>query len=692
MKADRLPDELAFLADLASSRQQQYRSAPWLKNPFDSNQWRCQFSTRYWLDIDFDVLLEDGLSLTSPKHAPLLETLKTWLCVQTHADATGGNPATAQTAYARISTTLQLIDYLLLNDKRFGISNHGLLAMTQANFAELLFVYGSSREVHNGLYAWPSRLAAFLRQEIGQLSDAEVAKAIAEHSCLRRDVPPPEDWLLDFSEDEVIRARYWLFLKGLYTRGRANYRLQPNSNKLCSLIYPGRLKRSKVKTVAVELCLLPRESCRRELPAAPVSLVKDDRMDAKRFGSARRIVRRLGLLARIDLPVPIDSLDRLESIEHSLDLKESGRFRNLPAKVVFSSLRNAIEFSLSYGDDIVDSYLRIARAAEAAGSSVASYGRRNDIAPFLSEGVRSLGVERWSISFLHGRLEHDEFFRVLRSRPGLHQLIVVLYGSVQICVGTLMARRQSELCDLVADSCLDRSGTRLLFRNRKSGDGEMRELEARPIPEIGARLIRLLVRLQNGLIEFGFLDSHVHLFRYPCHAGTGPLVLSEGSTFNRANDLFCDYFQVAQNAQGQRYYVRQHPLRRFFAMLFFWGNSFAGMDVLRWFLGHTDVTHLYHYITEVTPGAMLRGVKAQYACEQTKVHADAAADLASLLESRYGTRDFSVLDDDELTQYIEELMEEGRVVVEPEFLETPDGQAYRILIQVVPEKAHASSR
>lgn len=139
------------------------------------------------------------------------------------------------------------------------------------------------------------------------------------------------------------------------------------------------------------------------------------------------------------------------------------------------------------------------------------------------------------------------------------------------------------------------------------------------------------------------------------------------------------------NRNGQRYYIRQHQLRRFSAMLFFWGSSFGGMETLRWFLGHTDAEHLYHYITESTTGEVLRSVKAHYAVERTKSNADEAEALADLLEQRFGTRNFSVLEDEELEEYIEDLMDDGQIEIEPEFFETPEGKSYRVLIKTTPK-------
>lgn len=59
-----------------------------------------------------------------------------------------------------------------------------------------------------------------------------------------------------------------------------------------------------------------------------------------------------------------------------------------------------------------------------------------------------------------------------------------------------------------------------------------------------------------------------------------------------------------------------------------------------------------------------------------------AINLADLLEEHYGTRDFSILDSEELDLYVEELLAEGTVSVEPQFVSLPDGRSYRILISV----------
>ncbi len=92
--------------------------------------------------------------------------------------------------------------------------------------------------------------------------------------------------------------------------------------------------------------------------------------------------------------------------------------------------------------------------------------------------------------------------------------------------------------------------------------------------------------------------------------------------------------------------------------------------------------HLYHYITESTTGQVLRSVKARYAGELVKNDELEGVELSDLVEKHFGTREFSVLDNDELDEYIEELLIKGLVEIEPKFFDSPDGKDYRVAIKI----------
>ena len=109
---------------------------------------------------------------------------------------------------------------------------------------------------------------------------------------------------------------------------------------------------------------------------------------------------------------------------------------------------------------------------------------------------------------------------------------------------------------------------------------------------------------------------------------------------------------------------------------------FSGVVVsVEWTLWDADVEHLYHYITESTSGSVLRGAQAHYAAEQVQAYDKSANGLGDLLEQHFGTRKFDLMDTDDLDEYIEDLIEDGTVKIEPEFFEGDEEKKYRIFIK-----------
>lgn len=677
---------LSFLNKVIGTRSLQYKSATWLKSAFEEHVWKGEING-WRLAIDFNVQLNDSLLLTHHRHERLLELFKCWLCIQDHFDATGGKLLGERTVYGRLTRTLHLIDYFLLNAETINLAAHGLEAFSANDMRGLLVRLASSNMISSSLYDWPGQLRSFLLANIELTPSDRFAEILQKHPFLADDIPQDTESGLNLSESEICYARAWLWDEGFYNFQIDDHsRNIPNSEALSAVIYRNTLWGRRPKPALDELIIRsgPRYS-RREYPAVPVATVDDCRSYDFQFENYKGSLRLLGLLKEIGLAVPDEAVESLDSHAlQSLDLKGSGRYRNVPQDVVLSALGHAIEFSLSYGDALVESYLAVVDAAALEHQSCFLYANRNDIRPLLRKELRLLGVSEWTIGDKRKKGYHDK----LRANQGLWELLLVLYGSVHICVGTLMARRHDELMDLVPFECLEESETHLIFFNRKSGVAGLRDKEPRPIPAIGCRLIKQLQNLQKGLKQRGIIQNYSSLFSPPNLTKSG-LRRPYHSVSAQSLDYFCDYFQTPIDSEGRRYYIRQHQLRRFFAMLFFWGNSYGRMDTLRWFLGHTDLQHLYHYITESVPGAVLRSVKAQYAGTLVRAHEKdvGVSALEDLLADHYGTRTFSILDSDELDLYIEELLLEGKVEIAPDFFSTPEGQQFRVLIHTTPKSS-----
>lgn len=694
-RAHILPAELQYLAVVAGDRSLQYRDAPYLKAPFKSNKWPLEFGNpSYNRVIDFDIQLEDRSLLTDRKHSELLETFKTWICIQSHFDTTGGRVLSPVTTSHKVYRTLTFIDYFLLEKRHFQLAKYGLKTITENDLLQLVVLLCSSHKMAYGIYGWPKRLTEFLRAQIRLTNPDLLSEAIRKQPDLADALPDQDERMLTLADDEIVSARAWLWSNDFYKQStNLDYAIAPSTLQLAQLIYKNTLGGQNPKPIPPELLVAPLERYRREYPAVSVHMSRGATLGKVEWYKYRRSLFSLGLLADIGLSVPVDPLRRLSqrSFKDLVKLRPPGRFRTLPKTVVFPALRDSIEFSLEYGDDIVKSTISVVRHARKLGVKTMMDSRMDDISGLVTPKLRKHGVQTWSLSNRMRFIEaaalrsnrqkyvgRSAYLKRVRDNEGLWELVQVLFGSVQLCVGTVSARRLSELRELKVGRCIDSSGKRLHFRNRKTGVLGKRQAVGRPLPKVAIRLIRLLERLQNGLSDEG---AKLNLFAPP-NCRTGHQTKLSCTQYYDSMDRFCDYFEMPVTKSGERYYIRQHQLRRFFALAFFWGSSFGGVETLRWFLGHVDAEQLYNYITEMMTGDALRNVKAGYAAECAIAGHKEAKALANLLEKHYGTRNFSVLDQDELETYIDDLLQRGTVNVEPEFIDVPRGESYRILIKV----------
>lgn len=696
-RAQNLDDELEFLSEFLVHRGSHYRQANWLRSSYHAPHWLCVFGDSRRFEIDFDVRLEDGSLLTAPKNQTLLDTIKSWLCVQTAVNSTGGQIYAPNTEYNKIRLAIKVIDYFLLNARRFGLAKHGLQCLTENDLTELLSELAHSNEAAYSVYRWPEMLTAFLRRKILAFTSAELNSILIAYPAIAADIPNTEDCMLDLSKDELIRARAWLYHSGHYSpsdEGKG-YRLSPSTELLALQIYSNTLGGKNKKPLPLELMLEPGDRIDREFPCVPVRTNLQERLSVREWSRYKGVLESLGVLSEIGIPVPISALQAIDNkmLDQVLMLKDTGRFSTVPQHVVLHTLGRALEFALEYGEDIVESCLAVMSAAKMAKQSCVTFGAENDIGALITPKLASIGVKVWQLAFhvtyierrtfsnSKARLDGCRFYRRFRANEGLWELVRVLYGSIQIIVGALMARRQGELRDLLPGKCLDKTGAYLIFHNRKSGTAGLQDKEKRPIPPVAANLIKLLERFHERLRALKISTPKTTLFSFPTVHGKSTCSLTS-PVYNETLDIFSDYMETPLNQSGERYYLRQHQLRRFFAMLFFWGGSFGGLDTLRWFLGHTDVEHLYHYITESVPGSVLRAIQASCAADLAKAGLTEANALCRLVEAHFHTSDFSVLDSKEMEEYIEELIMDGRVTIQPEFIDTPQGKSHRILIRV----------
>jgi hypothetical protein len=360
------------------------------------------------------------------------------------------------------------------------------------------------------------------------------------------------------------------------------------------------------------------------------------------------------------------------------ETKPSRRFKTVPSSIIFNTISKAIDFYFEYGEDIILSYKNIVFFMKENGIT-----KINDIS---TENLKKLLIGKlknkvtcWNFS-QQAQLRNFKKFDEIRNCNSLYFLLRAYYGATQFVTGAIMARRQSEMISLKVNQSIDYINKIMFFKRSKSTKNifGIRDTIGLPIDEMALSMIKNIEKIQNTLLENNFITENKNIFIPLLY--NNPLGFPKSLTatiYNDSLDVFYDFAEV-ECENNKRFYMRQHQLRRFFAMAFFWGNGFGSMDTLRWFLGHADVQHLYHYITESTEGSVLKSVKAQYICEDL----DNQEDLKKLLIEKYGVNNFSLIDRDILEDHIEELIEENTVKVEPEFFNDDNGKNYKILVKV----------
>ncbi|GAB1623177.1 integrase [Agarivorans albus] len=702
-----LPVELNFLEEfICTDYENQFTKADWLNSPFESDVWIYNFEFTKDKEINWNVPLYDGSMLTDEQNHQLLISLKHWLIAST--DRSVGSHVAGNKLSASMSTmnrdfrsVLRIIDHLLLNGSQYKLKEFSLGALTQDDLTALMDKVYSNKEANESLYDWSSRTSKYL---LNLLSDTDNKDIIQFLECYPSVSYIDPDVLsacpLGFSEGEIVSIRAAIFINklGRCKQGSSKKDIFGglwglNNSIVANEIYKNTLY---VKTVAkttftsLEVNFEDEAHMNREYNGVKVITKESDLLAWSNLQEYRRGLEKLQVLNILKLPSPPqDVLETLETYSPEVRTKK-GRFKTIPYVLVFKIIKEAIEFHLKYGDLLIDTLCDVIEYATQKNTALTSMVS-DELLEIVPTELKEIGVSRLGITCITSGGGQNpsrgastaSYFHKLRSNQGLLDLIHVYYGAVKVIVGVLTARRDGELIDLKADECLDITEQWLIFEKRKTSKMLFgaRNTEARPIDPIAVDMMKNLIRLQNKHIELGLLDGFTKLFAPPQINASGKF-----STNRRLSDsyvdLFCDYIQTDTNENGERYYLRQHQLRRFFALLFFHSSQIGGLETLQWMLGHTDPEHVWHYITESIQGSVLRGAKAQYVAESLVEGGTEYSNLTDFVYDRFNTTEFSVIEVDELEEYIDELIKEGKATVEPEFFVDGNERKMRIITKI----------
>lgn len=670
-----MKSNLDFLDTMFSSKDNKYKNQKYLKSAFEDNIWEIELEKGKFT-INFDIELSDGIKLLT--NTNLVNTIKYWILSNTLPD-NGVAYSDSATGY-RIKCVITVFDYININfGQEIKISKYGFKFLNENHIKDILHNISKNRLKSETVYNLSKQLKKYFSTKI---NDIGLVKVLEDNQFLKNNLKSNS---LELTEQQLELVRAYLFKNNLY-KNRKTGKLLPVLISIIEEIY-----KNKTLSNPNSFSYLYPEELVLEIEGGQFYREKE---------SIYENVRQNELLAETNIPMYRNAITNIAKLnthdfedyalltpsnsiflntKHIItETKLSQRFKTIPSNIVFTTINKAIDLHFGYGEDIVLSY-----------KNIISYMRDNNL--IKVNEIANKDFQELLVGKLKGKVVGWNFmqqvqtkgfekFNEMRDNKSFYYVLRFYYGATQFLTGALMARRQSEMISLKTNHSIDYINKIMYFKRSKSTKNVfgVKDTIGLPIDEMALSMLRNLELIQNILLEHNFIKESSHIFLPVSY--NNPLNLPKSlssSIYNESLDIFYDYVQV-ECEDNKRYYMRQHQLRRFFAMSFFWSNSYGSMDTLRWFLGHTDVQHLYHYITESTEGSVLKSVKAQYAYEDL----DKQDDLKELLTEKYGISNFSLIEREVLEDYIEELIEEKQVEIEPEFFSDDKGQHYKILVKV----------
>lgn len=634
-------NNLDFLDKFINPPKNEYEQPSFLKSNFLDDVWTIEYSDKKTSVIDFRVKMGDGLFLTDDNHKKTLNTLKYWIVFHTLDNK---NERKSKSIMAEnIFSILTFFDAFNIFKSDTQIEKYGFQYLAENHVKYILDLIANNSDKFISVYQLKERaFEGYLKKSkiafFGKVDESNI-----------------DNW------NEFNKYYEKVSLKDLY----------PDT-----ILKP--VKKPTIKHIEIDKIRITQEY---------ENILQDDNDDEnekRSFLSIRTYRNVLVSLQKIynythkfDYSISLPNKNILDKIEHfETQYKQKGRFKTVPSNIIFSYVRSAIEFHYNYGEDIVETYNSFYKKLEQKNYNFNTFKYTEELERIflscLTPKLKEIGVT--SIKSSNNKLyDGKERFNILRENTYFYDLLKVYYGAVQVVIGALMARRQSELASLKVGECIDENTSSLIFKQSKSTKGMFgtKNTLYLPIDKLGIEMIQNIEKLhinRHGEALFSLPQiKNIFLFKSSV----------DNTNYSENIDFFIDYIQ-GELKDGKRYYIRQHQLRRFFAMCFFWGSGFGSLDTLRWFMGHTNIEHVYHYITESTSGEVLRNVKTQFLLENVEKYEN----LLSLIKNRYNTEKFDLIDSEDLEFYINDLLENEEIVVEPEFMLDNEKENYKIIVKV----------
>lgn len=612
----------------------------WLKTDFSSNVWLIEVNDTP-IKINWSsVKLNDGSYLSDSKHRKLLNSFKYWIVAAENPFENGGQILTGITVYQKINRIINLINAILLRAETVDLAANHLLFVNDDFWLDLLKAC-AEKGIQRAIYEPDERIREITSHYSHNVSKEKIAAFVKKYPYLNRKV---EEEVLGFSLKERAVACFYLHERGIYQKS-GTFHAIGNMKALTLMLYESRALTDGLTINSFPELYLSEKERKTEFPA-------QDNRDKSASSTDHTISTMIDSIKLINTnferpdaaqPPELSSRLNVKTVSNIVNVKTVGRTRTQSPEFVFNLIRQAFELSFQYlaregtNTSLLDELLNVMKAVQSLSKIKKRIPKSGTVKGKRSISERDQWLENDATKNIQAKklyrnikqirqltkASHNQFDK-LRKKESLISHYYVILGAIQILVGALLARRQDELIKLKPFGNLVPNESPYLASNKnkayslkiklkKTGVGDTKKEVARPIPLSLAKLVWELEQFNCKAKELGLLRGKGSLFN-GFKESTFTLKNSDSKRYNDNLDIFSDFIEtdLAMSNDGtlKRNYVRQHQLRRFNAMVFFWSKGFDGMDALRWMLGHSDIEHLYRYISENEPGTVLNSSKA----------------------------------------------------------------------------------
>ena len=593
-----------------------------------SKIWCCRFErgkSCFGRVIDFNIVLSDGSLLTDTKNDHLLWVIKIFIILQVHPRFLKRSQIGGIVQSDYITKALLFVDWILMHDQVFKVVDCGF-SLLSGDSIKLYLIKYTSPPVSENLYRVSKYLGEWLRPKIQTINSADILDVSYKWPGLL-DLPDSEDRQLNLTDAETIKARVYIIKNNMYVATNGGIRF--NSKAFIAETYRHTLLGP---TITFKIPSELTWGCvgTREYAMIPIRNPTRPGLASQVIRDHIRVIKYLSIVdSYIKTGINIMEVVELNAsaVRPHIPEKSDDRYRLLPYEIVYYAIKKCYEFQKSHAvrvfksiEKVLEFFVVDQRLYDRPACSVYEY--------FNSIKSGFNGFKKWTLTPSSVCSETPEFtFDEMRKCESLYQTYSGLMGCCLILIGLFAARRQEELLNLSVE-CLCPS----VDPNGKAGASEMYSLDFEagktgnpngkqnlkvPIPKMIAKIIWMFRSFHLKCQKFGLIDENCPLLLSVSPWGDKVSKLSP-YMHNGFLDRACDFIKIptitGSNGVVRRFYIRQHQLRGFFATAFFWSAGFYGLDSLRAVLGHSNFKHLVRYVTKITPGSMLRVVKADKIC------------------------------------------------------------------------------